>query len=278
MVSPIRATLPKAEREVGMTMEVRELLAQVVLDMSGHVSENLTPRRKNPVVVLTPLPHKLGELSGPVDTSTQVSAPDDTERVEASLEEIPTVTSPNTPGPRGNTPPSDVGHLWEEANKALGGLLATTSSINAHWQKLVWDMGMSLCQNDSETTESIKEAKAICTHSTQEVETLCSTTIKEAKVTCAHSIQEAKALFSMAVRDAETQGASQADSLHWWYIKSFQCLKEQGIEEESKSQLYFLSTCEAALWVSPMELWGALVASYHIVMGQALMSHPFNLS
>ena len=73
---------------------------------------------------------------------------------------------------------------------------------------------MDLWQNDSKTTESMKEAKAICAHSTQEAETLCSTTIKEAKATCAHSIQEAKTLCSTAIRDVEAQGASQADSLH----------------------------------------------------------------
>ena len=70
MVSPIKATLPKVEREVSMTMEVRELLSQAVLDTSGHVSENSTPKRLNPMVVLTPPPHKLGDLSSPVDTSS----------------------------------------------------------------------------------------------------------------------------------------------------------------------------------------------------------------
>ena len=73
---------------------------------------------------------------------------------------------------------------------------------------------MSLLQNDSKTTESIKEAKAICAHSTQEAETLCSTIIKEAKATCANSIQEAETLCSKTIREAEAWGASQADSLH----------------------------------------------------------------
>ena len=98
------------------------------------------------------------------------------------------------------------------ANKVLGGQLATKSSINVCQQKLVRELGMALHQNDSETTESIKEAKAICAHSTQEAKTLCSTTIKEAKATCSHSIQKAKTLCSMAVRDTETWGASQTDS------------------------------------------------------------------
>ena len=137
---------------------------------------------------------------------------------------------------------------------------------------------MSLHRNNSETTESIKEAKAICAHSTQEAETLCSTTIKEAKATCACSIQEAKTLCSKIIRDAEAQGASQADLLHWTHTKSIQQLEEQAIQEESKSQLDFLFASQAAIQASPVELHGVLVASYHVLMGQAPMSHPFNFS
>ena len=58
--SPIKAPLPKAEREVSMMMEVRELLSWAVLDMSGHASGNSTPKGLNPMVVLMPLPPKLG--------------------------------------------------------------------------------------------------------------------------------------------------------------------------------------------------------------------------
>ena len=88
MASPIKATPPKMEREVSMTMEVRELLSRAVLDTSGHASENWTPKKLNPVVILTPLPHILGDPSRPVDTSSQVGTPDDAEMAEASLEEI----------------------------------------------------------------------------------------------------------------------------------------------------------------------------------------------
>ena len=70
MASPIKVTPPKAEREVSMTMVVRELLSWVGLDTSGHVSENATPKRLNPMVILTPLPPKLGDPFRPVDTSS----------------------------------------------------------------------------------------------------------------------------------------------------------------------------------------------------------------
>ena len=85
-----KSTPPKSEGEGSMTMEVRILLSQAVLDTSGHGSKNLTPRRPNPVVILTPSPHKPKELLQLVDNSSQVS----NEMAEASLEGIPTSISP----------------------------------------------------------------------------------------------------------------------------------------------------------------------------------------
>ena len=52
--------------------------------MSGHGSEDSTPRRPNPVIVLTPPPDKPKELLQLVDTSSHASA----EMAEASLEGI----------------------------------------------------------------------------------------------------------------------------------------------------------------------------------------------
>ena len=60
--SPLKTTPPKLEREVSITMEVRSLLSHVILDMSHHGSGNSTPKRPNPVVILTPQPHKLKDL------------------------------------------------------------------------------------------------------------------------------------------------------------------------------------------------------------------------
>ena len=101
-----------------------------------------------------------------------LSTPNNAEMEDASLEEILAPSSPTAeaPGPSGDAPPIDVAHLWEEANKALGDLLAVKSSLNAHWQKLVSEFSMALHENDSEAMGSIKEAKAVCTHSIEEAE------------------------------------------------------------------------------------------------------------
>ena len=221
MPGSIRAPLLKAEGEVSMTMEVRELLSQAILNTSGQASRNSTPKMLNPVVILTPIPSKLGDFPRLVDMSSQVSAPDDTKMGDSSPEEE-TAISPTakTPGSSGGTPPTDAGHLWE-------------LSMALHW-------------NESKTMKSIREAKAVCTHATQEAKTLCSTTIKEAKATCACSIQEAENLCSRTIMDLEALGASQADSLQWSHAKSIQCMEKQAIKEESKGQLEFLSACQTA--------------------------------
>ena len=111
--SPLKTTLLKSEREVSMTMEVRSLLSLAMLDMSGHGSGDSTPKRPNPLVVLTPPPHKLKELPKLVDTSSQVSTLDDVEMAEASLEGVPTTISPMvaTTRSRSVTPPADVAEL-----------------------------------------------------------------------------------------------------------------------------------------------------------------------
>ena len=52
----------------------------------------------------------------------------------------------------------------------------------------------------------------------------------------------------------------------------------QVIWEESRSQANFFSTCQATLYTSPVELKSTLVASYHLLLGQTPLSHPFILS
>ena len=248
IASSVRPPSPKAEGEVSITMEVRELLSWAGLDTSEHASGSSTPKRQEPVVLVTPLPTKLEDFSRPVDMSSQMSAADN-----AEMEEIPTPSSPTAEAlePSSDVPSPDEAHLWEEANKALGDLLAIKSSIDVHGQKLISEFGMVLHQNNSKTTESIKEVKAICTH----------------------SIQEAKDHCSVAIREAEAQRVSQAISLQQSQHKTVQHLEEESIKEGRKGQLNFLSVCQTALWVSPPKFHSVLVASYHILLGHAPMSH-----
>ena len=125
---------------------------------------------------------------------------------------------------------------------------------------------MTLCQNESKTKESIKEAKVLCA---------CS--IREAETTCAHSIKEAEAHCSSAIREAEAQGTSQASSFQQSQVKGIQHLEEEAIEKESKGQLKFLSACQATLEASPLKSCSMLLASYQVLLGHMPMSHLFSI-
>ena len=133
------------------------------------------------MVILTPPPPKSKELLQPVDTSSQVSA----EIAEASLEGISTNISPIVMAsrPKSITPPVDPMELQGNANKALKELLTTKASIDTHRWRAIWELGMELHWNESQATESIKEAKAVCSCTNLDVKTACSVVVKEAKST-----------------------------------------------------------------------------------------------
>ena len=104
-----------------MTMEVRDLLSWAGLDTSEHASGSSTPKKQEPVVLVTHLPTKLDDFPKPVDTSSQVSALNAAEMEDAFLDEIPAPSSAinEALGPSSDASPTDAAHLWEEANKAL---------------------------------------------------------------------------------------------------------------------------------------------------------------
>ena len=256
-------------------MEVRNLLSWAILEMFGWGSKNSTPRRPNPVVIPTTLPQESKVLLQPVDTSSQASA----EMAEASLEGIPTNISPTTvvSRPKSVNPPVDPMELWGNANKALKELLTTKASIDACRWRAMWELGMELCQNKSQATESTKEAKAVCSRVALNAKTACTVVVKEAKTTQAHIIWEAKATCSTAIRNVKAQRASQAESLQREHGNVMWDLEEQVIREETRSQADFLSACQVALYTSPPDLKSTLAASYHILLGQTPPLPPFIL-
>ena len=117
---------------------------------------------------------------------------------------------------------------------------------------------MALCQNESETTKSMKEAKALYTCTIRDVEThqaaLISkakawhaTCIKEIEDNCGHALAEAENHCSTAIREAESHGASQACSIQQSHAKDIQCLEAEAIEEEGRDHLTSLTACGTAL-------------------------------
>ena len=134
---------------------------------------------------------------------------------------------------------------------------------------------MELCQNESETTESIKEARAICSHVTLNAKALCFSTIKEAKTTCACTIWEAEAVCSMAIRDAMTQRASQAKLLHRQHGKSCKTWRSKSSERKAEGKLTsplparlpympVQQSSEACWWLLTKFCWGRCPHPVHL--------------
>ena len=177
----------------------------------------------------------------------------------------------------------DVAQLQDEANKALGCLLVTRSSLNVWQRKQVTDFGMALHQNESETTDIIKEVKALCPCTIQDVKTHWTTLISEAKVQhaacikdieddCALALAEAENCCSTAIREAESSSTSKAYSIQQSHAKDIQCLEVEAIEEEGKDYLIFLAACSTALRPSSPKACGIMVIPFHLLLENAPMS------
>ena len=194
VASPHKSPL---KSEGSMTMEVRNLLSKALLGMSSCGSKHSSPRRPTPVAVPTTPPQKPERPPQPVGTSSQVSA----EGTEASLEDIPTSISPIAAisRTRSVTPLVDAMELWVNANKALKDLLTTKACIDVCRWRAIWEMGIVLHRNESQAVKSIKEAKAVCSQATLDVQTTCSWLTLEAKTNCSWVILEAKTTCSTAV-------------------------------------------------------------------------------
>ena len=283
IASPHKSPL---KSEGSMTMEVSNLLSRAVLKASSCESEHSSPRRPTPAVVLMTAPQKPEGPSWPVDTSSQVSV----KEAEASLEDIPTSISPIAAISRTGSviPLMDIIGLQANVHKALDDLLNTKGSIDTRRQRAVWELGIVLCQNESEVATSIKEAKAVCSQVALNAQTTCSqlilkaktdclAAVKKAKTTKSHLVQEAEATCSKAICEVKPQKVSQAALFQKEHGNYMWDLEEQAIREESRSYNDFLSTCQVILYNSPPELKGALATSYHILLGQTPLSAPLIL-
>ena len=209
IASPHKSS-PKSEGS--MTTEVRDLLSRAMLEMSSCRSEHSSPRRPAPVVVPMAPPQKPEGPLWLVDTSLPpvIIRRNRTRWAlrwqKPLLEDIPTSISQIAAisRTRSITPLVDELELQANANKALKDFLTTKASIDACRQRAIWDLSIVLHQSESQTAESIKEAKAACSQATLDAQTNYSWLTLEAKTNCSWVILEAKTACSMAVKKAKT--------------------------------------------------------------------------
>ena len=280
---------PKLGSQVSMTMEVIEL-SWAAVDTSGEAFGCSTPQRPVSQARGAPPHLMLENTTKPVDTSSQVSPlvsiPDNAELDNPTLEEISLPVETLELG--AGILPVDVIQLQEEAGKALGCLLMTRSSSGACWRKEVLDFEMALCQNKSETTEAIKEAKTLCTCTIREAEahhamlinkaeTQHATWMKEAEANCASIVAEAENCLSTTIRKAESHSTKQACSIQQSHAKGIQHLETDAIEEEGKDCLSFLTICSAALQASPPKTMGFWWPPFHLLLENMPLSTLLNI-
>ena len=184
--------------------------------------------------------------------------------------------------------------MWpNKANKALGHLFVTRSSLDARWRRQISNFGMAFHQIELETTKAIKEAKTLYAHTIWDVETCQTALVSEAEVQhntclkeieddCSLALAEAENHCSTTIREAESGGTSKACSTQQSHTKDIQHQEAEAIEEEGKDCLTFLTACSAALRASPPEGCGIIVTPYHLLLGNApmltLLSIPLGVS
>ena len=184
----LRTSPPKSfpKSKGSMMAEVSNLLSHVVLEASSCESQQSSPRRP----MLWSLPQKQGGLLLPADASSQARLDDG----EASLEEVPPTISPiNAISGGGSISPlMNLADLQTSANRAPNDLLNTRGSIEARRWRALWDLGVMLCQNESEVATTVKEARVICSWMALDIWTAYSQLILEARMGYLVVVREAK--------------------------------------------------------------------------------------
>ena len=259
-------------------MEVRSLLSQAMLEMSGCKSKNLTLRRPKPVVIPMSPPQKTEELLHPVDTSSQVSA----KVAEASLVGIPISILPIAAASRAGSITSPGG-----CNGASGKCQQTPwgsvdhQSIHRHLQVescLGTGCGTSSEQVPSSQIHQRSQSCVLlcnfwCPDHMFLVNPRCQDQLLSGDPGCqGHLLSgsqgclrqpEATSCKRPKLFDPQPSGiskalrASQAKTLQRENGNIMCDLEKQVIWEESRSQANFLSACQATLYTSPPELRSA---------------------
>ena len=92
-------------------------------------------------------------------------------------------------------------------------LLILKASIDAHWQKLISETEIAHHQNETKTSETIKEIEACSATALSDAKATYAAAVREAEATCAASTREVEVIHTTAVRKAETASGAQASKL-----------------------------------------------------------------
>ena len=271
-------TSPKTclKPRISIATEVNDLLTWVMADDSSHESEHSTIGKAATAEAVMSPSHKSEAPPPPVDTSSQASM----EEREASLKSNTANVSPITAAYSSHSasPSVDPTELQTNANSATNHILCVKRSTDLKRQRVIWELGLLLCQNEVKEAMSIKKAKVVHSQEVLDAKVDCAKVVLEAKCNYRVAVQEAKTIrgnwlheseiaYSKALGEATAMRSSQSVTLHREHVRLMQELEEQAIREESKSHQDFLSTCQAILHHAPQPLKENLTTPYHVLLG-----------
>ena len=149
-----------------------------------------------------------------------------------------------------------MGPTSRKGQQNLEELLATKSSIDTHRQKVVWNWVWNIIGMTPRYWSPLKKLEP-------------SVPIQSGKLKQPALWPSGKLRPEGPSRLVTSTGDISRPSNTW---------RSKSSKRKARVRLTFSPPCQTALSTSPVELRGALVASYHILMGQAPTSHPFSLS
>ena len=165
------------------------------------------------------------------------------------------------------TLPDNVLHLQEEMNDAMVHLLTLKASIDAHQQKLISETEIAHHQNETKTSEAIKEIKAHYVATLSDAEATYVAAVREAEAAHSASTREVEVIHTTAVRKAEAASVAQTSKLQQVHQETIQTMEDEAIEEEKCAHQSFLWGCGVVLQACPNEALGVLMYPIHLLTG-----------
>ena len=252
-----------------------------------HELENCATAKEFTTKTDTSPPPKTEVLALPLDTSSQVSAPE----TEASMESNPICNSPTAVAysSHSDSPTMDLSELQANAHLAINHMLSIKRSLDLERQWAIQDFEVLLHQQEAKAAAANERAKIAHSRKDLKARVKCAKVVMRATYDYRVAIQEARAVRCSKLEEAETaylealsENAAakslQCTALCREHVKYMHKLEEWALDAENKSHQVFLSAHQAILCHAAQSLKEDLHSSYHILLGHlssSLQSVPF---
>ena len=156
-------------------------------------------------------------------------------------------------------------------NDAMVHLLTLKASVDTYWQKLISEMEIVHHQNETKTSEAMKEIEAHSATALGNAKATYVTAIREAEATHTASTREVEGICTTAVMRTEAASAAQTSKLQQAHQETIQTLEDEAIEEVKHAHQSLLWACGMALQACPNESLGVLMYPIHLLTGNMFL-------